>query len=160
MAEGAILPLCESAGSKVLWLTCKQCVCGCQYILRAIYDSARKLAASGDLPAFRQMWQVLQQQAPHFGDPHHLFLLAICNGHTNGVIDVAWAPDGTRIATASNDGTARVWEAATGKLLITCQDHTDRWDMWNDRVNAVAWSPDSARLATASFDKMTRVWRA
>jgi len=34
--------------------------------------------------------------------------------HGDVVRDVAFSPDGTRIATASDDKTARVWEAAGG----------------------------------------------
>jgi len=74
-------------------------------------------------------------------------------GHTSGVESVAWSPDGTRLATASHDGTARVWDLATGAELRTLPGHTD----W---VVSVAWSPDSARLATASRDWTARVWDA
>jgi WD40 repeat protein len=33
------------------------------------------------------------------------------------VKDVAFSPDGSKIATASNDNTARIWDAYTGKEL-------------------------------------------
>jgi WD40 repeat protein len=36
-------------------------------------------------------------------------------GHTGGVLDVAWNPDGTRLATGALDGTVRLWDAATGQ---------------------------------------------
>ena len=34
-----------------------------------------------------------------------------------------FSPDGTRIVTASEDKTARVWDAATGKALATLAGH-------------------------------------
>ena len=43
--------------------------------------------------------------------------LRTLEGHTGPVQSVAWAPDGTRLATAGADGTARLWDAATGERL-------------------------------------------
>jgi WD40 repeat protein len=40
-------------------------------------------------------------------------------GHASNVESVAWSPDGKRLATASTDNTAKVWDAATGKELLT-----------------------------------------
>ncbi|HEX6015533.1 MAG TPA: hypothetical protein VFY87_27785, partial [Geminicoccaceae bacterium] len=65
---------------------------------------------------------------------------------------VAWSPDedGRRLATASDDRTARVWDATTGQKLLQFAGH-------EDRVRAVTWSPDGTRLATASDDGTARV---
>jgi WD40 repeat protein len=46
-------------------------------------------------------------------------------GHTGPVFGVALSPDGKRIASGSDDGTVRVWDAATGKNLLTLNGHTD-----------------------------------
>ena len=46
---------------------------------------------------------------------------------------VAIAPDGTWLATASDDGTARIWDAATGAARATLTGHTDRGDGGGDR---------------------------
>jgi len=61
----------------------------------------------------------------------------------NGVSDLAWSPDGTRIASASYDGTVQVWEAKTGKLLVTYKGH-------NAPVWEVAWSPDGKRIVSGT----------
>src|SRR5437016_2762308 len=74
-------------------------------------------------------------------------------GHSAGVIGVAWSPDGTRIASASNDGTVQVWDAANGGHVYTYRGHTDR-------VNVVAWSPDGTRIASGSDDHTVQVWDA
>lgn len=70
-----------------------------------------------------------------------------------GVQDLAWSPDGARIATASKDGVSKIWNVATGHKLVTLTGHTD----W---VSSVNWSPDGARIATASKDGTVRVWDA
>jgi WD40 repeat protein len=40
-------------------------------------------------------------------------------GHAYTVNDVAFSPDGRRLASVGSDGTAKVWEVASGKLLRT-----------------------------------------
>ena len=73
-------------------------------------------------------------------------------GHT-GRASVSWSPDGTRLATGSGDGTAKVWDAAGGRELLTLKGHTG--PVWS-----VSWSPDGRRLATGSRDGTAKVWDA
>jgi WD40 repeat protein len=73
-------------------------------------------------------------------------------GWPGRVRGVAFSSDGSRLATASDDKTARVWDATTGSQLLQVQHTKAVW--------GVAFSPDGSRLATASFDKTARVWDA
>ena len=72
-------------------------------------------------------------------------------GHTRPAIDLAYSPDGDRIATASIDGTAKIWDAGTGEALHTLTGHGG----W---VFGVDFSPDGRLLATAGEDGTARVW--
>ena len=75
----------------------------------------------------------------------------IMRGHKAPVRHSAWSPDGTRLATASQDETARVWDPAGQAPPVVLEGH-------KDYVQHVAWSPDGTRLATASWDSTARVW--
>ncbi|GAA4141918.1 WD40 repeat domain-containing protein [Actinomadura keratinilytica] len=77
----------------------------------------------------------------------------VLEGHTDAVRNLAWSPDGSRIATASRDGTARIWDAATGDTVTVIDGH-------DDMVEMVAWSPDSTKVATASRDRTVGIWDA
>ena len=74
-------------------------------------------------------------------------------GHAGGVRSVAFSPDGKVVASASDDGTVKTWDARTVHAILTLKGHIDR--VWN-----VAFSPDSEQLASASRDQTVKVWDA
>ena len=72
--------------------------------------------------------------------------------HDGPVRSVAFSPDGTKIATGSEDGTARVFDAAASGEL--CRLNHD------GPVRSVAFSPDGTKIATGSEDGTARVFDA
>ena len=79
-------------------------------------------------------------------------------GHTDAINSVAVSANGKRIATASNDGTARIWDGITGSLLQTLS-HASK-TIWSAQ-----FSPDGASLVTTgnegisdSINSKVRVW--
>jgi WD40 repeat protein len=78
-------------------------------------------------------------------------LQSTLTGHTSPVWGMAWSPDGSRFASGSDDGTIRVWDAATGAEQTALAGHAGE-------VYSVAWSPDGSLLASGSADTTVRVW--
>jgi WD40 repeat protein len=73
-------------------------------------------------------------------------------GHQRGVYAVTFSPDGRTLASASRDGTIRLWEVASGSPLgQPRQAHADG-------VLSLAFSPDGRTLASSGADKVVRLW--
>ncbi len=66
-------------------------------------------------------------------------------GHTQGIFRLAFNADGTRLITASYDGTAKVWDLTPDHELFARPAH-------GGMVYDVAYSPDGKMLATAGMD--------
>lgn len=74
---------------------------------------------------------------PYFGQ----YSFLVHRGQTE-VYAVAWSPNGQWIATAGDEGTVQVWDAASGRTRFTY--HARR-----DTPIRLAWSPDGTRIALA-----------
>jgi eukaryotic-like serine/threonine-protein kinase len=107
--------------------------------------------------------ELLERQRPKPGEEdlrgfvwHYLWRLChaerlTIRGHGAPVFFVAYSPDGKQLVTASQDGTARLWDAQTGRELATFRGHVGD-------VNMARFSPDGRLLATAGDDRTVRLW--
>ena len=64
-------------------------------------------------------------------------------GHAARITGVACSPDGTTIASASEDGTIKLW-STNGTLLRTLTAQASP-------ITALAWSPDGAKIAAGGY---------
>ena len=70
--------------------------------------------------------------------------------HPARVQAVAYSPDGQYLATADEDGSARIWSVARGRLVVELRQA--------EAVRGIAWSPDGRYIATGGDDRTGRVW--
>jgi WD40 repeat protein/transcriptional regulator with XRE-family HTH domain len=71
-------------------------------------------------------------------------------GHEGPIYQVDYSPDGKLIASAGDDKTARIWDAATGKELLMLQHDAP--------LTNLSFSPDGLHLATGTRDGLVRFW--
>src|SRR5262249_28777328 len=84
----------------------------------------------------------------------HLLQRGYVSLHGQDIVrNVAYSPDGKRLASGSTHGRVRVWDAQTGQEVLTLRGHTGT-------VASVCFSPDGKCLASASSDKTVRLWDA
>jgi WD40 repeat protein len=67
------------------------------------------------------------------------------------VFQAIFLADGKMLATVSVDGTAKLWDAATGEVKVTLTGH-------QGPVGSIALSPDGRTLATGSFNRTVKLW--
>ena len=78
-------------------------------------------------------------------------LLRNLSGHSDWVFSVAWSPDGTKIASGSQDTTIKLWNASSGSEIRTLSGH-------GGGVPSIAWSPDGTKIASGSWDTTIKLW--
>ncbi len=71
-------------------------------------------------------------------------------GHSDALSALAWSPDGTVIASASEDRTVQIWDVSPGTAIMSLSEQ-------EAGVRALAWSPDSKLLAVGSDDNTVQV---
>jgi WD40 repeat protein/serine/threonine protein kinase len=71
--------------------------------------------------------------------------------HDAPVFDAVFSPNGERIASASQDGVIKLWDARTGRELHSFRAH-------NGQARSVAFSPDGQRLVSGGWDGTLKVW--
>ena len=73
------------------------------------------------------------------------------DGHTSGILSVAFSPDGSQVLTGGYDKSARVWDSATGRQLEILTG-------FRTNVTAVAFVPDSPYVVIGMYLRAATLW--
>ncbi|XYI04151.1 WD40 repeat domain-containing protein [Sorangium sp. So ce1128] len=72
--------------------------------------------------------------------------------HNGGIVSAAFSPDGKQIITASDSGTAYIWNTDNGDFRSKLKDH-------EGRIVSAAFSPDGKHVVAASTNNTAYLWR-
>ena len=90
------------------------------------------------------MWDIRDPSSPKTS--------AVVSGHTGAITHLAYSPSGSRIASASTDGSVKIWETSLFLEVLTLNGHrlTPQW---------VSFSADERTLYTGGAVPTVRIWR-
>ena len=92
------------------------------------------------------LWQVHNQQIRRVIEE-----IKLPNLENKAIEAISFSPNGNLLASGRNDGTLRIWEVDSGRLLRTMKGHVKS-------IDDVAFSPDS-RLLAASASNIVKLWQ-
>jgi WD40 repeat protein len=77
-------------------------------------------------------------------------VLKSLTGHQGGIKALAFSPNGSQLASSSQDRTARLWDIATGQSWVLENDEGES--------TALAFAPDARTLAIGTFESSVKLW--
>src|SRR3989440_382065 len=119
-------------------------------VTRVVWSPDGQYIASASLNEAVHVWQTMPVEGKTTEQK-----VSSYDGYVGVISSMIWSPNGACIVSSCTGGTetsVRVWEAMTGRVLLTYRGHA----YW---VRALAWSPNGKLLASGAL-KEVQVWEA
>ncbi|MCB0104776.1 MAG: PD40 domain-containing protein, partial [Caldilineaceae bacterium] len=116
-----------------------------------------KLIASGSPQGVIHLWDVedcVVGNQPLYNGAEITRRCRVLAGHLDIITDCAFSPDSTILASASHDGSIRLWDVASGTCLHVL------WHSGKSRINCVAFTPDGSMMISAGAEGTIHLWRS
>jgi WD40 repeat protein len=132
------------------------------------YLAAGTQGASGELPEPGEL-RIWETESGRLRLSLNTKLEVKQGGDPCSVVKLAFDPEATRLAAALGDGTVRIWELPTGKVIVNQRGHEGAGTgqeidptgliLGPQRaVRCIAFNSDGSRLALGGYDRVVRVW--
>jgi WD40 repeat protein len=119
---------------------------------RVTKDGKEEIATAGKNDGVVKLWKVdkILTKEPNFLQ---------FKGHQKPIYSVRFNPkDNTEIATASDDGTVRLWKISTKPLNMKKSTVIESHPNDDIKIKSVRFSSDGQRIATSGSDGVIRLW--
>ncbi|MEZ4705572.1 MAG: BTAD domain-containing putative transcriptional regulator [Caldilineaceae bacterium] len=115
-----------------------------------------KWIASGSPQGAIHLWDVADSLVGNqlvYSDAEITARWRVLTGHTGIITACAFSPDSTILASASHDGSIRLWDVASGACFHVL------WHSGISRINCIAFTPDGLMMISAGAEGAIHLWR-
>jgi centriolar protein POC1 len=153
---GAHIASCGDDKQVKVWDTARGCFARglsghSNWVRSCDFSPDGRLVVSGGDDGTVRLWDVASRDAVRVHQNHSTSSSGSVSTGTSPVTGVRFHSDGSCVASTSNDGSVRLWDVRTGRLLQHYGAH-------KDAAHSVAFHPSGGYLLSASSDATARVW--